>query len=140
MRICKDCLVRHNWKPSHKPEHGDCEICWDRNLDVYDIVRPEKIEEPESSVLNHPAFGAAAQFNEVGKSLDKAELLYYHKLCNDLSIYHRGWRASEIDSVLTSKLRQINITVNGVQDWKATYKRRLRAKQSIQAVQERIGG
>lgn len=130
MLICKNCIVRHGWFAMRHGD-GDCEICWDRSVPVYDVERPIKVD-----VSMNPSF------EELGKVVDKSEAFYYYTQCENLFIYFRkGVRAGQIDYDTTEKfLKPINVIINDVQDWKATYKRRLRAKQSYQLTEERIRG
>lgn len=136
MKFCRDCVIRHDWVPTYSIGYGDCELCWDRGIGVFEVA-PKKVE----SQVN-PKFEAATLLEEAGKTLDKNEEFFYYTQCKNLFVYFRkGPRVGQIDEQTSEDfLGAINVTVNRVQDWKATYKRRLRAKQSYMSVEERIGG
>lgn len=136
MFICKDCMIRHSWQPSSDPIEGDCELCWERDTQCFEVEKPHKFK------ISGSAFEAAIIFDEAGKTLDKAEQFEYKRMCDALHVYfERGPQAGQIDYDTTENfLNQITVTVNGDRDWKATYKRRLKAKHSLMKVQERYGG
>lgn len=67
MLICRDCIIRHEWVPTKHKKVGDCDLCWDRGIDVY-VVFPRKIDTPAN-----PKFEAATLLEEAGKTLDKNE-------------------------------------------------------------------
>lgn len=116
MKICEDCRIRNNWTRQNPVETGDCDWCWTRST--------------KTSEMFH--FAKERTDSELRRVIQEQRNEDFRTMANSLAVYHTyGVRAGQIDSDLTSQLKEIVVNVNGTTDWEASYLRRLRVKDAI---------